>query len=282
MQTLQEILSLVLIKVKDYSITVADILLIVGLFIGVRIINRLLKKTLLRVIPARNKADENRKYAIIQIVHYLVYVFFVLASLEIVNVDISLLLAGSAALLVGLGFGLQNIANDIISGIIILMEGNVNTGDVIEVNGIIGKVESIGLRTSKVRTREMITIIVPNSKFISDNVINWSHGNFITRFKVSVGVAYGSDVQKVKAILLECARKHPKSAKKPEPFVRFVNFGESSLDFELFFWSEEILMIEDVKSDLRFSIDQGFREGNISIPFPQRDLHIVSSAVPLA
>ena len=152
------------------------------------------------------------------------------------------------------------------------MEGSVQKGDWIEVGNTVGEVERIGLRTSLITTRRNISIIVPNSKITVDNVINLSHGNDKVRHSVTVGVAYGSDLQLVKKVLLECASRHSKVL--PGAFVRLVEFNNSSIDFELLFWSDEYMQIEDVRSDLRFMIDNGFRKYNITIPFPQQDLYI--------
>lgn len=185
------------------------------------------------------------------------------------------MLAGSAALLVGLGFGIQQIFNDLVSGIILLFEGNLKVGEIIQLeNDIVGKVTMIGLRTSKIRTRDDITMIIPNSKFISDKVINWSQDQSTTRFQVEVGVAYGSDVELVTRLLLESAKENQAVETKPEPFVRFSDFGESSLNFQLLFWTNESFRCENVKSKLRYTIDRKFRENNVQIPFPQRDVHL--------
>jgi small-conductance mechanosensitive channel len=135
---------------------------------------------------------------------------------------------------------------------------------------MIGTVQKIGLRTSLIETRESITVVVPNSKLVTDNVINWSHLDKKVKFIISVGVAYGSDTKLVKSILLKVAEEHPEVVEHPNPFVRFTNFGNSSLDFELHFFSRNFMRIEDVKSDLRFEIDNNFRENDVEIPFPQR------------
>jgi small-conductance mechanosensitive channel len=139
-------------------------------------------------------------------------------------------------------------------------------------SGTVGTVRRIGVRTSLVETRDNMTIIVPNSKLIGDVVTNWSHDEDKARFKIVVGVAYGSDTALVKKLLLQVAQEHPKALKRPAPIVRFVNFGDSSLDFELHFWTKEFIRIEDIKSDMRFETDRLFRENDISIPFPQRDV----------
>jgi small-conductance mechanosensitive channel len=167
-----------------------------------------------------------------------------------------------------------------VSGILLLFEGTVTVGDVIELNNIIGKVEKISIRTSKIETRDRIVIIVPNSKLVSDNVINWSHNRAVTRFRIKVGVAYGSNVRLVMQLLEKAAEEHPDVVDNPAPKARFVNFGESSLDFELLFFSTKMFDIEFVKSEIRVDIDQKFRDNGVVIPFPQRDLH-VKSIVPI-
>jgi small-conductance mechanosensitive channel len=280
-ETIQSVLEYTLLKVQGYQITVANVLTIVILYLVARIIIFLIYKGLGKYLKSRNGADEGRVNALLQIFKYLIYILFIIFALQVVEVNVSLLLAGSAALLVGLGFGLQNIFNDLISGIIILIEGNLKTTDIVELNGLLGRVESIGLRTSKVRSRDSVTMIIPNNKLVSDQVINWSHGNYITRYRVAVGVAYGSDLAKVKELLLQVMDEQETIVKSPKPLVRFVDFGNSSLDFELLFWSREIWWIEDLRSDIRFAIDAAFRQNGITIPFPQRDLHFKSTDIQL-
>ena len=207
---------------------------------------------------------------------YFIWVIVIGLALETIGIHYNLLIASSAALLVGIGFGLQQIFNDYISGIIILFEGNLKVNDVVQMeDGTIGMVKEIHLRTSKIETRDDYTIIVPNHKLISDNIINWSHMESRTRFHVSVGVAYGSDTKLVKEVLLDCAHDHPDIVTHPEPFVRFTDFGNSSLDFQLFFWTLKTFRVENIKSSMRFKIDEEFRKNNIRIPFPQRDVHIL-------
>jgi small-conductance mechanosensitive channel len=193
------------------------------------------------------------------------------------NIKLTFLLAGSAALLVGVGLGLQEIFKDLISGFFMLFEGNLKVQDIVEVEGnLVGRVIKIGLRTTKIETRDKVIIILPNSKFISDRLINWSLLEKRTRFYVSVGVAYGSNVDLVSQILVEAGLEHKKVANDPKPYVMFTDFGESSLDFKLMFWTMETFWVERIKSDLRFSINRKFIEKGVTIPFPQRDIHIKS------
>ena len=145
-------------------------------------------------------------------------------------------------------------------------------------DGEIGKVKEITFRTTKIETRDNIILIVPNSKFLDSNVINWSHIQKRTRFYVQVGVAYGSDVELVEKVLLESTNNHKDISKTPKPFVRFYDFGSSSLDFQVYFWTDKSFEVENIKSDLRFEIDKQFRKNKIQIPFPQRDVHIKSNS----
>lgn len=243
-----------------------------------RIILWLLRRVFNRQI-SKKKLEAGRGLALYQIAKYVIVVAAVLIAIDSVGISIQLLLAGSAALLVGIGLGLQQTFNDLISGVILLFEGSVAVGDIVEVNGIVARVKIISIRVSEIETRDGISILVPNSKLTNDNVINWSHNRSNTRFSLKVGVAYGSDVDKVKKILEECAREHPDVTDTAAPNARFTNFGDSSLDFELLFWSSNMFNIEQIKSDIRYQIDRNFRDQNVTIPFPQRDLHIKTGSL---
>jgi len=181
-----------------------------------------------------------------------------------------------SAFSVGIGFGLQNIVNNFVSGIILLFERPVQIGDTIEVGTLIGTVKSMGIRSSNVRTFDGAEVVVPNANLISNEVINWTLSDRKRRIEIISGVAYGSDVHKVQKLLLGILDQHPDILKKPEPLVLFNDLGESSLDFRLLFWTENFDNWIIIKSEVIFMIhDTLYREG-ISIPFPQRDLHIIS------
>ncbi len=239
----------------------------------------ILGRTLLWVITElldqffnRQKTDKGARFAITQLLKYIIYTATILAVLETLGFKLNVIWGGAAALLVGFGLGLQQLFNDLVSGILIMFEGTVQVGDVVEVDNFVGSVLSIGLRASKIRTRDNITVIVPNSHLVMDGVVNWSHAGQKKRFFIKVGVAYGSDADVIKALLLDVALRHEKILDFPEAIVRFVDFGDSSLDFELHFWTYELERIQDVLSDLRFDIYNSFNENNIEIPFPQRDV----------
>lgn len=229
------------------------------------------------VISAKEEASQIEKGKtrnIYQILKYFIYLIAIGIFVQSLGINITILIASLSALLLGLGLGVQHLFNDVVSGFILLFDRSIKIGDVIEIKEeMVGKVVCINLRTSVLLTRDDIEVIVPNSKFTSDNIINWTHNSIKTRFTIDVGVAYGSDVRLVEKILLEVASNSKKIADKPLPSVRFVDFGDSSLDFRLFFYLEENFRAEAVKSDLRFEIDKKFRENNVTIPFPQRDVH---------
>ncbi|HPG32540.1 MAG: mechanosensitive ion channel [Lentimicrobiaceae bacterium] len=271
---IKEILSYKLVNLGNLTISAYSLIVIIILFLLTLFFLKIIKRFFHKRVK-EGKIDKGTSFSIYSILRYFIWIVFILFALENFGVNLNLMLAGSAALLVGLGFGIQQIFNDLVSGIILLFEGNLKVGEIIQLeNDIVGKVTMIGLRTSKIRTRDDITMIIPNSKFISDKVINWSQDQSTTRFQVEVGVAYGSDVELVTRLLLESAKENQAVETKPEPFVRFSDFGESSLNFQLLFWTNESFRCENVKSKLRYTIDRKFRENNVQIPFPQRDVHL--------
>ena len=170
--------------------------------------------------------------------------------------------------MVGVGFGLQNIAQNFISGIIILLERPIKQNDIVVVGGVSGRVRDIRVRSTFIETRDDVAIIVPNSLFIAEQVINDSFSGHKIRRTLKVGVAYGSDIEKVTNILMEIANNHEQIIKNPGPRILFMDFGSSSLDFELRFWVEELWTTDVILSDLRYTIDHEFRKENINIPFP--------------
>ncbi|MFT4779644.1 MAG: small-conductance mechanosensitive channel [Flavobacteriales bacterium] len=264
------------IHVSKYHFTVSDALYIVVVFVVIRLLLGGLNLLLRRANKSEKPAEVGKRYTLVKLVSYFAYTVGVVMSLDFMGVDITVLLVGSAGLLVGLGLGLQHLFNDIVSGFVVLFEGTVRVGDIIEVDGTIAKVQQIDIRTSKVVTRDGITILMPNSLITSNKVVNWSHSNVTSRLTVTVGVAYGSDTEKVKVLLLRAASETKLILKTPGPMVVFQDFGDSSLVFELRYWANKSWQMDQIKSDIRFKIDQLFRENGVKIPFPQRDLHIIS------
>ena len=272
---LRNLVELKIIESDNLSLTVYQLLVFLFIILVTWLFIRILRRLIYR--KWKHKAlDKGNKYAIFQIAKYFIWVIALSIGLETIGIKLNFLIASSAALLVGIGLGLQQVFMDYLAGLLILFEGNLKVQDIVEIQDLVGEVMEIGLRTTKVKTRDNFIIIVPNNKFINDNLINWSHVETITRFHVNVGVAYGSDVQKVKKVLLNCTHDNPEIERKPESFVRFIDFGDSSLNFQLFFWTAKTFRVENIKSDLRFNINKAFESNDIKIPFPQRDVHMIN------
>lgn len=271
---LQEILDYTFFSFGKFKFDAADIVKLFLIFIVVRVILWLIAAYFRRRIN-KGRIDKGSAFAIRQILAYFIWIGAILIALEAVGLNISILLAGSAALLVGIGLGVQQTFNDFFSGIILLMEGSIKVDDVLEFDNMVCRVQRIGIRTSQVMTRDQISVIVPNSKFTGDSVINWTHSQHAARFHVTIGVDYKSDVELVSKILLDAAREHSLVNKSPEPFIRLEEFGDSSINFSVYFWSERVFVVETTKSEIRFAVLKKFRESGVSIPFPQRDLHII-------
>jgi small-conductance mechanosensitive channel len=231
-------------------------------------------KQLSRAAVNASRLDSGREFAITRISKYILILIYIVIILVSFHVDWKVF-AFLAPLLIGVGLGLQQVANDLVSGIILLVEPSIQVHDVVEVDGTVAKVKSIGLRTSMVESRDGVAMIIPNHKLVSEKLTNWSASDAVNRFMIKVGVAYGSNAELVQRILIECAWKHTKVITNPAPIVIFRDFGESSLDFDLVFWSNHPFIIEIIKSDLRFMIDAAFRESGVVIPFPQRDVHMI-------
>jgi len=275
MDTLSEILDFEIFRWGDHKILVINFVAILLVYIIAKLLLWIIKKALFREYKSK-KIDTGTTYAIYQIISYVLWVIAITVILENFGVKITILLAGSAALLVGIGLGLQQTFNDVISGIILLSERSIKIGDVLEIDDEIVKIQTIGLRTSKGLDRNDISIIIPNSLITTNKVINWSHQSKKTRFSINVGVAYGSDVDNVIKLLEECATDHPDVYKGEHVEARLADFGASSLDFLLLFYSRDSFRIEKMKSDIRIIINKKFTENGIVIAFPQLDLHVKS------
>lgn len=276
MDTINSIIEFELLKIGKYSLTIGILLTVLFVIIFAKVVLWIVKKILFRNKKLR-KFEEGNLHSLFQITKYVIWIFAIIIILDTIGLKLNVLLAGSAALLVGIGLGLQNTFNDFISGIILLFEGSIKVGDILEIDNDVVKIQKIGLRTSEVINRDDIVIILPNSLITTNKVINWSHQSKKTRFRINVGVAYGSDVDLVLEILQKSALEHPEIRDRSSINARFLNFGNSSLDFELLFFSKNIFRIENVKSEIRKIINRKFIENNITIPFPQIDLHLKSN-----
>ena len=277
MEWLNHFLHTVLFRLSDNDVTPLSLALLVLTIIVSVLLGRLARRAVSGLLLRKGgKQSHGASYAIGRIVQYLVAITGVLLGLENVGVSLKSLAAFSAVVMVGIGFGLQNIAQNFISGLILLIERPVQKGDFINVGDTAGTVEEIAMRATRIVTRDGIAIIVPNSELIASRVTNRSAPADTARIHVRVGVAYGTDVRLVRDALLEVASHDHRVLKTPAPHVFFRDFGESALEFGLAVWIDNPPMEWMIASDLRFAIEAIFRRMNIQIPFPQRDLHLRS------
>ncbi|MDD3728238.1 MAG: mechanosensitive ion channel [Dysgonamonadaceae bacterium] len=223
-----------------------------------------------RLIYRSKKLNTAEKFSINKLSRYVIVLLAFIIGLRILGFDITVLLAGYAAVLLGLGFGLQHIFNDFISGIILLLDGSLKVDDIVEVNERIYRVEEINFRTTTVLGRDENYVILPNSELTGNRVVNWTYNQKSSRFQVDIGVDYATDVLELMEILKTVAKANIRVLEKPEPFVRFENYAESSLDFAVYFYTFEIFRAENIKSEIRVEIFKALKAKGINIPYPQR------------
>lgn len=257
---------------KSINLTIG-LLLLLTLAI---IVAKFIMKWLRHLITRKMEQEDKQKFtSIFKFINYLVYLIAVFVTLSVAGVDITLVITASAVLFVGLGLALQDLFKDILGGVFIIIDKSLQVGDIVEVDGKVGKVFEIKLRTTRAITRDDKVLILPNHKFISDIVYNYTQNHRTTREKVSVGVAYGSDVALVTKLLEQVATEQKQILKNPKPFVLFDDFGDSALLFSIHFFTNDSFRDPRIKSEMRYKINTKFKENNISIPFPQRDVHII-------
>lgn len=256
---------------ENFSISIQGILVILVIFIITAFILKFVKKIVTRKLPDEDKLKFNSVFSFTK---FFIYLVVVLVSLQNMGAQLTAVLTASAALLVGIGLALQTFFQDIISGIFILVDQSVHVGDIIEIDGKVGRVVDIKLRTTRAVTISNKVLVIPNHKYLTSILFNWTENGALTREFVEVGVAYGSDVNLVTKLLLQAAHEHPRVLKDPEPAVLFMDFGESSLDFRLIFTVNDSFTAALPKSDIRYRINELFIEHKVTIPFPQRDVYL--------
>lgn len=257
---------------KKISISIFDILIVITAIFITTVILRIVLRLVTRNLPKEDKGKFSVVYGYFR---WLVYILIFLITLHSVGVNVTAVFAASAALLIGVGLALQTLFQDIISGVFILIDQSVHVGDIIELEGKIGRVEEIKLRTTRAVTIDNKVLVIPNHLYLTNSLYNWTQNGTLTRESVSVDIAYGSDVELVKKLLLQAVNTHPDIILIPEPTVVFMNFGDSALNFKIVFTLADSFNAQFLKSDIRFEIDKLFRENNVTIPFPQRDVHII-------
>lgn len=280
---LHQLLNYTLFQIKETPVTVVSILIFFLFITAFIILGVFVRKALNRKILRHFHVDQGTSYTLSRITQYVIITIGALVSFQFVGIDLSGLAVIFGLLSVGIGFGLQNITSNFISGLIILFERPISVGDRVTVANIEGDVIEINIRATKVRTVNNISIIVPNSEFVSQNVINYSHGDPTYRLDINVGVSYGSHLETVLKAMREVADENPMVMQRPEPEVHLIEFGESSWNMQLRTWISDVKNYPRIRNELNQAVVHKFREYGVEIPFPQRDLHVRSSvSLPLA
>lgn len=278
--TFVDFLDFKLIATKKFTLTFYHILVIIVIFFSARVLLNVTKLYISRKLRNRPDFNPSTEFIYVQIAKYVIYMFAILTSFKALGIDISLLIGGSVGIFVGLGLGLQDVFKDMVSGLVLLFEGNVRVGDIVEIsNGgkseaIVAKILKINVRTTQIETREGNVLIIPNTKLTQEYVENWSHGSELSRFRILLTVDYGSDTELVTRLLKQAALGHPKVRKSHPVDVRLAHFGNYGLELELIFWADQNWDINNYKSEIRFEIDRLFREYKITIPYPHTTVHL--------
>jgi len=283
-QDIGKALNQVFFRLGDLPITPVLLMKAFAYFLLLSYGVRKTRQLILDRVLSRTSLDIGQQYAFAQITGYAIFVFGLLIGLQWTGLNLGSLVILGGAVGIGLGFGLQNIANNFVSGLILLFERPIRVGDRVEVGDTNGDVVRIAARSTWVRTNDNVVIIIPNSEFINSHVTNWTANDRQVRFPIPVGVSYGSDPEQVRTVLEEVARSHPDVLADPPPEVIFTGFGDSSLDFELRVWTiTRVQWPRILRSEIYFTIFKAFKEHGIEIPFPQRDLHLrsVDSPIPV-
>ncbi|MCB0479258.1 MAG: mechanosensitive ion channel [Crocinitomicaceae bacterium] len=279
-----QILQFKLITIGNFSFGLSHIFEIIVILFVARLAVNLVKLFVQRSsLDEELEMDQGTQFVVVQLVKYAIYVFAFLIILDRFGVDPTLLVVSSSGLLIGIGFGLQDLFRDVVSGFILLFEGTTKVGDIIEIpnssgmnksnmDNMVAKVLKINIRTTKIETRDGNIMIIPNAILTREYINNWSYSSSLTRFMIKFSVEYGTDLDLVQKIVEEAVSSHPKVKKKVNVKVRLLNFGENGIEMDVIFWADQTWRIEFLKSDIRFEIDKRFRENGIVVPFPQRTI----------
>ena len=280
-QHAQDIFKFTLFSINQTPITLSSVFLFLTVLAITYFFAKFTNFFILRRLLKRFNVDEGLRFTLQRINFYTLMLIGIIIAFQFIGIDLSGLAVIFGMLSVGIGFGLQNITSNFVSGIILLLERPIKIGDRVMVGGTEGDVLDINIRSTTISSLNNVSIIVPNSDFISSKVINWSHGDPKVRITIDVGVSYGSDLDLVLHTLREVADEHPKVLKRPKPDVIFLSFGDSAWNLRLRVWLPNPKNHHQIRSELNIAIVRKFRERNIEIPFPQQDLHVRSS-VPIS
>jgi small-conductance mechanosensitive channel len=270
---INELLELTLFQIKNTPITVSSFMLFILFIVIFSIAGKIFSRLIFRKILGSVQMDEGIRYMLIRFTNYTIVFIGIVISFQFIGIDLSGLAVVFGLLSVGIGFGLQNITSNFISGLILLIERPIKIGDRVVINDQEGDVAEINLRSTTIQSLENISIIVPNSDFVSGKVTNYSYGDTRIRIRVSVGVAYGSDIDLVFKVLKDAALMHEEVLKEPEPVVVLRDFGDSAWELVVVSWIANAKRHPLISSEIRVNIVKPFKENNIEIPFPQRDIN---------
>lgn len=292
-KSFDDILSFNLITVGNFQFGLADIFEIIIILFVARILVNITKLFVQRGSMDKDlEMDQGTQFVVIQLLKYGIYVFAFLIILDRLGVDPTLLVVSSSGLLIGIGFGLQDLFRDIVSGFILLFEGTTKVGDIIEIpntanvsmesDNVVAKVLKINIRTTKIESRQGNILIIPNSILTREYVNNWSYSSPLTRFNVKFSVEYGTDLDKVRELVTNAVAAHHQVKRKGEVRLRLLNFGDNGIEMDVLFWADQTWAIEFFKSDIRFEIEKKFKENGIVVPFPQRSISLINKggAIP--
>jgi small-conductance mechanosensitive channel len=263
-----------LLKIGTFTLSLGNLIYAAIILIVARIMEASLYKLFIKNYVKKREADPGRTFAISRIFKYIIYFVAILLILKSFGVQLSAIILGSAGLLVGLGLGLQSTFTDLLAGILLLVEGNIAVGDIVVIDGMVGVVKNIKLRTTEIKTRDLIFIIVPNSKLVGNNVTNWSHNESPARFHVDVNVQYKEDIELVEKVLLNSVNAVPDIVQNPKPQVQVMELGEYAIKVRLYFFSDELFFMEKVLSDLRRQVIIDLRANKIEIPYPIKEVRM--------
>jgi small-conductance mechanosensitive channel len=288
--TFADLFKVRLIELPNFKLDFSDLLVIVSVFFGARILVSFSTLLISRRFQRSKNYDKATEFIYVQIAKYFIYIFSIFFCFQLLNIT-SLLLGGSAAILVGIGFGIQDVFKDFVAGFVLLFEAKLRVGDIVQITPvskgntksfetIVAKILKINLRTTEIQTREGNILIIPNTRLTQEQVENWSHGSELTRFTIKVTVEYGSNTEEIQRLLKQAALAHPNVNKNEPIFVRLADFGDSGLELELIFWADQSWDINNYKSEIRFEIDRLFREYKIKVPYPQRVMHVMHETKP--
>lgn len=271
LEKIKDIFGLSIIKTEAINFTLGTLIALVTVFVITGFVLKMIRRFVTNQLPDE---DKGKFVSIFQFIKYVAYIIVIMFTLNASGVNISVLLTASAAIFLGLGFALQQLFQDLISGILIILDQSLHVGDIIEIDGKVCKVERIHLRSTIAVTRDQRVLIIPNHKFLTDILYNWTQNSEVIRESIEINVAYGSDTELVKKILVDCAKKNTSVLDSEEPTVILEKFGDASLGFVLYFFFDDAFTVPAIKSELRFEIDAQFRANGITIPIVPREIRI--------